>query len=281
MKCPICKNTKSSKEFVVARDERDKYSYFKETEEYSPAKYWECSNCEAMIWDENSDYERIYESFAYTIETGDSVEFIRKRFETILKLPPEKSDNVQRVKRIRSFLAQYTNNDFKKIQTILDIGAGLGIFLHSFLNNNWEGTAIEPDKNACKHMRSFLPETKIYQGYINDLNLFEKYDLITINRMLEHVSNPYLILKKVTSILKNSGYLYIELPDVRSYFYNGPHDQDFGYGHYIIYSPITMSIMASYSGLELMSLQRVIEPSKKYTIYGFFKLSKKFKRYIV
>lgn len=273
MMCPICGGRKARMEFSVTREEPDKYSSFLGKDDQGPAVYWECDNCEAMLWKSRPEYERIYDGFAYSSETGDPVKFIRERFEEVVSLPPQKSDNRKRVSRIRAFLAEQKLL-FEKDESkdVLDVGAGMGVFLYCFLGNSWRGTAVEPDPNACNHMRDVLPRSKIIQGYFDKIDLQSTFDLITLNRMLEHVANPYTLMEGIRRLLKKAGFLYLELPDVRAYFHNGPHDQDFGYGHYIIYSPIALSYLGSRSDLELVLLNRVTEPSSKHTIYAFFRL---------
>ncbi len=271
MKCALCNCTESRMEFAVPRNDIDKYAFFLEKDEYTPAVYWECAGCEAMIWKTGSEYERIYDGFAYSSETGNAVEFLGKRFREITALPPEKSDNSQRIERIRTFLMRRNaraKHGFPK--RVLDVGAGMGVFLYGFLNENWRGTAIEPDPDACNQMRGIMPEAQVIQGYFNEVDPDGSFDLITLNRMLEHVANPYPILRKAKEKLKHTGCIYIELPDVRAYYCNGPHDADFGYGHYTIYSPMALAHLGTHSGLEFLSMNRVVEPSGKYTIYGFY-----------
>ncbi|MDQ7834251.1 MAG: class I SAM-dependent methyltransferase [Humidesulfovibrio sp.] len=221
-----------------------------------------------MYWLEQGDYERIYDGLAYKAETGDADSFIRQRFQTIISLPPAKSDNAQRVARVREYAS--TRLDFSHPRQVLDIGAGMGVFLHQFLDSRWQGTAIEPDPSACEHMRSVLPTARIIQRYIDQVDLPEHFDLITMNRTLEHVPNPIAFLRHAAKLLKPTGIAYVELPDVRAFYLNGPHDQDFAYGHYVVYTPSALVHIGREADLDLHRLQRVIEPSGKHTIYGFF-----------
>jgi len=43
---------------------------------------------------------------------------------------------------------------------------------------------------------------KIYTGYIEMLEIKEKYDIVTILHVLEHTFNPVLFLKKMRTYLK-------------------------------------------------------------------------------
>ncbi len=271
--CPICACTKARREFTVTRETPDIYATYREGDRYQPAQYWECDNCEAMLWKGRPEYEHIYDGFAYRAETGDAEKFIAARFEKIISLPEKASDNCQRVDRIKKFLAEKKRlSDTEAVHDVLDVGAGLGVFLYRFLDESWIGTAVEPDAVACAHMKRVLPGAHILEGYLNEVTLRQQFDLITINRMLEHVPDPYKILKTVRKRLKPGGYLYLELPDVRAYFENGPHDPDFSYGHYIVYSPVALAVLTANSGLDMVALNRVNEPSGKHTLYGFFRI---------
>lgn len=272
MKCPICSSSQTTKLFSVSREEVDKYAQCDrgKNDKVQPAQYAECRNCAAMYLMADDRYDRIYDGFAYTVETGDAADFIARRFKVVTELPPEKSDNVQRVARIRETVAQQTTGLSHTPRQVLDIGAGMGVFLHAFLDENWIGTAIEPDPAACAHLRQVLPQTTVHQGYHNEINVLEEFDLITMNRMLEHVSSPVATLATAVRMLKPGGLMYLELPDVRAYYRNGPDDLDFGYGHYVIFSPQALLSAGLQAGLDVCHMERVREPSGKFTIFGLF-----------
>jgi 2-polyprenyl-3-methyl-5-hydroxy-6-metoxy-1,4-benzoquinol methylase len=65
------------------------------------------------------DYEREYASSTYGVQ-------IRKKFEEVIALPEEKSDNRQRVKWLEERLKEQPMSSPET--RILDVGSGLGVF---------------------------------------------------------------------------------------------------------------------------------------------------------
>ena len=264
----LCKIERNS--FVVTRE--DKYAIGKDRAS-KHARYIECSNCGAMHLDDDPDYSSVYSDGSYYSADGDPEEFIKKRFDFVINLPKDRSDNQKRVSRIKSFLSTKVLNNQKQ-QKVLDVGAGMGVFLYQFLDNKWEGTAIEPDSKACRHLKRVMPDISVINGEIKDLKL-EKFNLITLNRVLEHVYNPEALLSDLLNYSNQDTIIYLELPDVLSFYKDGPNNEAFGYGHYSVYSPASLDILCQKAGLETCMIDRVIEPSGKFTIYGFFVLNKK------
>jgi len=272
MNCIICNYNDAQFSFSVTRE--DKHAPISAEGNRSSAKYTICNNCGCMFQTNCDDFEKAYSSGAYYAVDATSSDFYTQRFNKIISLPEKKSDNFQRVQRIKAYIEkEQVLNPIATIKTIMDIGAGLGIFLHAFLEDGWHSIAVEPDPNVCKHLRSILTGTTIYHGEIQTLpeNLAENINLMTFNRVLEHIRQPALVLSEIAHLLHPNGYIYIELPDTMSYYEDGPGNEAFGYGHYAVYSPGSICILARNTGFELMHLNRVKDPSGKFTIYAFLK----------
>jgi SAM-dependent methyltransferase len=267
--CPICGSSSEQGRFRVTR--QDKFAITPDRIR-APAEYIECSVCRSMHLQDDGKYTQVYLDGSFYSVDGDPVEFLRKRFAQVIALPQERSDNYCRVSRINAFLKteKLSMNDKKKV---LDIGAGMGVFLHRFLDDRWEGAALEPDSHACRHMESVLPGVRIIQGDSSALALNEQFDLITFNRVLEHIYDPVTELRKLRDHCHQGTVIYIELPDTLSFYEDGPNNEAFGYGHYCVYSPESLMIMTGKAGLKMVSCARVVEPSGKFTLYGFFRKS--------
>ena len=96
----------------------------------------------------------------------------------------------------------------------LDIGAGTGIFPYALKKLNLNIDCIETDENFRKHLKSNLNLNLITDNY-HSKKLRSKYDVISINKVLEHVSNLDNFLNKILIVLKKNGYLYFEVPDAQ------------------------------------------------------------------
>lgn len=91
-----------------------------------------------------------------------------------------------------------------------DIGSGFGLFLEelSKLLPDNKYIAIEPSTQMANISREKGLETKcIYFEDINDMNA--KFDLLCAFELLEHLFDPPLFLKKVHSLLKPGGHLFL------------------------------------------------------------------------
>ncbi len=105
-------------------------------------------------------------------------------------------------------------NSFKtKTKNILDVGAGTGDFLKICSTNNWNVLGIEPSLNA----RNIAKE----KGIILKKELKEiknnKFDVITLWHVLEHVENINEYITTLKKLLSNSGRIVIAVPNYKSY----------------------------------------------------------------
>ena len=99
---------------------------------------------------------------------------------------------------------------------LLDLGCGYGHFLNYIKNktkiNNLTG--VEPFPDFLKHV-----EDNGMIGHVSTLEDFSsssknKYDIITLLNVLEHLIDPYEILKNIKSnLLNNLGYVIIQVPN--------------------------------------------------------------------
>ncbi len=96
-----------------------------------------------------------------------------------------------------------------KNKKLLDIGCGPGINI-KFLKKNFECIGVEPDPDLLK---AALKNTKnkIQSGYLpNNLPKFEnKFDLILLLDVLEHVSEDKKSLQSIKKLLTKNGYLRV------------------------------------------------------------------------
>jgi 2-polyprenyl-3-methyl-5-hydroxy-6-metoxy-1,4-benzoquinol methylase len=276
--CPICSNNNFKKLLSIYYPDRFEIAVGIAANDYE--RFWyECLRCGVAINYHKKENLQKLESLSenyYEVDFGKINLF--DRYNSIMKLPDHRSDNKGRVSRIKNFInnnRSFLNYNFNGdgVNKILDIGAGLGIFLSEFLDNKWEGYAIEPDPKALEHLyflRSKIKNLTIYEGIYSGQNIYKDYNLITLNKVVEHVANPVYLLTSLHSALnKNSGLIYIEVPDKLSIFYKKSDDNILGSLHYNLYDPVSLSELFKISGFEPLLVGRVSEPSGKITTYGF------------
>lgn len=97
---------------------------------------------------------------------------------------------------------------------ILDIGAGTGDFLVQCKKSGWKVEGVEPSKNARDLAENKLG-TKL-KTQISELGT-EKYDVITMWHVLEHVPNLIDYVSQLNGLLKPKGTLVVAVPNHKSF----------------------------------------------------------------
>lgn len=132
--------------------------------------------------------------------------------------PNEKRKNISEI-----LLFPYYLLTFKKMKIagipkfaneghLLDIGCSYGGFLFEMKKLGWQVQGIELNKKAARWgKRNFGLE--ISNTDIDHFKPNEKFDVITMRMLLEHVYSPKKVLKKVKSLLKPNGTLIIIIPN--------------------------------------------------------------------
>ncbi len=98
---------------------------------------------------------------------------------------------------------------------LLEIGCGDGGFLAYLKKRKWQvsGTEYTPHAAALGRRRGIT----VMEGELGDLKLpAEHYDLIVMYHVLEHVYHPKQLLQEIHRILKPTGNLVIEVPNISS-----------------------------------------------------------------
>ncbi|MCL4477973.1 MAG: class I SAM-dependent methyltransferase [Deltaproteobacteria bacterium] len=101
-----------------------------------------------------------------------------------------------------------------KAKRVLDIGCGNGAFLTMFKKIGCEVYVTEFNKSAEDVCRS--KGIKMLSGGLMpqmESNLSDKFDLVILTEVIEHVNNPRDIINNISDLLKKNGYLYITTPN--------------------------------------------------------------------
>lgn len=198
LNCPICSSVRVKFVFSAqnvhgktAVSTKDKFSYY------------ECPECKTVfivgILYTKNYYKKYYNFKGYYRKSSALVTF----FEKILK----KISHKQKEKVI---LNQFNLNN-NKIK-ILDVGAGQGEFLQDLDTNKFDPMGIEIDKKS--YLISKQKDQKIVLGDVISHNFkTEKFDVITLWHVIEHVPYPKELIKKLKSILNKNGVIILATPN--------------------------------------------------------------------
>ena len=169
-----------------------------------------------LLWDKKSDFlitapqpkieelSKYYDSEDYISHTDASKSVMDKLYQIAKKYAI--SNKINLVKKVA-----LTNKSKIKL---LDVGCGTGDFLHACNKKGILVTGIEPNEKARKLAINKIPEIKISDSIFNST---EKFDVITMWHVLEHVPNLEKYIIKLKSLLSEKGVLIIAVPNFKSY----------------------------------------------------------------
>jgi len=190
---------------------------------------------------------------------------MKETFLKILALPAEQSDNQARVRRVLEYAEKHLKK--KETHTLLDVGSGLAVFPYRMKEAGWNVTALDPDARAAAHAREVAGVRAIHADFLTwEPEPAERFDLITLNKVLEHVEDPVAMLSRARHWIRPGGMLYVEVPDA-SAAKDGPEREEFFIEHLHVFSTHSMQIMSDAANLVTYTIKSLKEKSGKFTIF--------------
>ncbi len=98
--------------------------------------------------------------------------------------------------------------------TILDFGCGTGYFLNECKKEGFIVFGVETNPNAVANIKNKSIEVK---QSIESYSGVQKFDVITLWHVMEHLYNPNEFIETVASCLNDNGYLVLALPNRMSF----------------------------------------------------------------
>ena len=208
----------------------------------------ECLNCGLLYTMPRPDKEKIgayYKSEAYYSHQENKKGFIPKVYERV------KSINLKHKYRLA------TNG--MQPGKLLDIGCGVGDFLHTAEMHGWECIGVEPSEDAKaiaqKRMKGKIITSEKLESFSDGA-----FDVITMWHVLEHVDDLKWQVTQLQRLVKPSGRVVIAVPNYKSY------DGQYYKEHWAAYdvprhlnhfNRITLSKIFKTSGLELVKMDKL------------------------
>lgn len=270
-KCKIC-NSEFDSEVYQAAEVRfglgNKFDYI------------HCPHCDCLqIKDIPSDLDRYYDSGQYyslqARSENDSNSIVRRYMRKYLLKYRMGGKNI-----VGRLISEIDKGAFEWIlpdmnmtfdSSVLDIGCGSGRTLLKIAQSGCHNVSgIEPyiDKDITYH----LPQqtVNIYKKSITDLE--GKYDIILMNHVIEHLTNPHESMEAISNVMHSNSTLVVALPI----------ESDFTWKHYgiaqfqladaprhiFIYSINSLSRLASQHGMEIKRVKYYASDKILYDVYG-------------
>ena len=101
-----------------------------------------------------------------------------------------------------------------KFKEVIDIGCATGTGLKEFNKKGYKTTGIDTDKTRVNYGRK--NNINLINSDIYKFSKSKKYDLVLCIHSLEHFAKPETVLKKMSKLMHQKSFIYIEVPDFKN-----------------------------------------------------------------
>ncbi|MBK7232799.1 MAG: class I SAM-dependent methyltransferase [Saprospiraceae bacterium] len=238
----LCPNCSSGSVSILLETSDFKFS----EEKFTISK---CSNCQ-LIFTQNpplpSEAGYYYKSKNYISHSDSKVGFVNKLYHLVRSIM---------LNRKRKILEKLTNS-----RKILDIGSGTGYFLNELKQHQWNVTGVEISEEARIYCFSKFNIQTHDPSYLTSLKVDEKFDIITLWHVFEHIYDFKGLLENVFTLLKDDGKLIVAVPNSESYDANYYKEVWAGYDvprHLWHFSISSLSQILSSKGFNIDQIKRM------------------------
>lgn len=131
------------------------------------------------------------------------------------KIQKRTENSRDRFREVKPFLDSIS---LKANSRVLDVGTGSGWASQYFFERGMEVTALDYDFSTFEYT---TPEIQKIASDFRDISKVGLFDVVIMSHVLEHFSNPGLILEKVRNLLRSGGILIIIVPKYTPYVTDG------------------------------------------------------------
>lgn len=193
--CPVCKSS-GIYQVLQPKDHTVSGETF---------EVWHCDSCELRFTQEipiEDEIGQYYQSEEYISHSNTSKGIVNRLYQLVRDITLiQKRKLVQKLSGMKS-------------GKILDIGCGTGEFLGTMKQAGWTALGLEPDPGAREQAsKNFGLEVKPSDDLFN---LPDKYDVISMWHVLEHVHRLHENIDQIHSLLNENGVLLIAVPNYQS-----------------------------------------------------------------
>jgi SAM-dependent methyltransferase len=155
---------------------------------------------------------------------------------------------------------------------ILDVGCSIGSLLHRFKQAGYlSATGIEPSRHCCAIAKEKYG-LSLFQGDVAAYGKREKFHVIMLTGVLEHVEDLHTMLSSIIELLEENGALVIAVPDAGNFSDDprAPFDE-FSLEHVNFFTGQSLSNLLC--GFDFAPVHSVHIPAKFYnsnSVIGFF-----------
>lgn len=123
-------------------------------------------------------------------------------------------DNLLMINKYSDLVLQLAKPEWK----VLDLGIGHGVTTNKFSQFFSDYTVLDGSHSIIEKFHADFPHVNahIIETYFEEYETDQKYDLIILGFVLEHVDNPCAILEKYKKMLMPQGKMFIAVPNAET-----------------------------------------------------------------
>lgn len=125
-------------------------------------------------------------------------------------------ERIHRYHRQFTFIHDYVEKNRLQASHVLDVGCSTGYLLSLFKKSGYDVLGVDPSPK-CKEIALEKYRINLKTGAFDNITLqTEKYDIVILSHVLEHIVDLSGFILKMRSTLSPEGVVYIEVPDVQN-----------------------------------------------------------------
>lgn len=125
--------------------------------------------------------------------------------------PYSATDDVEAAARQAQADGEYRFVPLPAGKRVLDVGCGAGFFLRVCKHLGATVKGVEPSPHGAKFARSHGLD--VFHGTVDQFETNERFDVITVNQVLEHVPDPVATLSRIKGLLAPGGSIIVTVPN--------------------------------------------------------------------
>jgi len=200
-----------------------------------------CTKCDTLRIENPLAEEELEKYYKSTVRTRLERGFFSSGVDTYRRLVPRMEEAGVR---------------FSKGKTVLEVGCNLGYFLHVVRPKVKRVMGVEP----LEEYREYCLKLGI-EPYPSVNVVPKKSDIVVAQYLLEHLTDPLDMLKKIKSKMKKNGRFIVRVPDnpTVEHVVENRHDNPI-FAHIFFYTPETLGALLCKAGFKMLTFVQDVKP---------------------
>jgi len=161
----------------------------------NPLRIWvKCNDCGLIYANPIPDKDSLNEYYSLLAKEDDIN--VEQRFEFLVRMSNKRLEKIEK---------------YHDKSNILDIGTGSGVFVGAAIDRGWDANGLELAEGNCQYAKEKFNIELINKDFY-EFDPDEKYDVVTLFEVIEHLRDPVKAIKKARGLLKEDGLFVLATP---------------------------------------------------------------------